>query len=83
VHGIGHQAVAENRDAGGRALVAEQLQVHPPVVVDEKGVLAVVSALRDVVRTPGHDDTGHTRHGVTVPPAHERQLLCDEREVLT
>lgn len=65
---VGHEAVAEDGDAGRGAVVAEEVEVDAAVVVGEEDVLVVVAALGDVVRAVRNDDTSVARHGVSVLP---------------
>ena len=47
---VGHQAIADDCHAGGFAPLAEQVEIHPAVVIDEEDILPIVAALRDVMR---------------------------------
>jgi hypothetical protein len=54
----GHQAVGEDLQAVLLGLLLEKLQVHPPVIIYEEHVQAVVPALRDMMGTPNGDSSG-------------------------
>ena len=47
---IGHETVAENAEAGWDGALCEKVKVSRAVLVGEEDVLAVVSALGDVMR---------------------------------
>lgn len=51
---IGHQAPAEDLKAVFFGLLFEDRQVHPPVVIDEEDILAVVTPLGNMVRYFGY-----------------------------
>jgi len=48
---IVYQAIAEDLQAVFVRLFGQQLQIHPPIIVDEEYVLAVVVPLCDVMGT--------------------------------
>jgi hypothetical protein len=54
---IAHEAVAIDEEAEAAGLLPEKAEVSAAVVVHEEDVLAIVPALRDVVRTAWHDDS--------------------------
>ena len=59
VHVVRHQAVAEYFNTFGFARLPQKLEILPPIVIDEKHVLAVVAALGDVVRAVRDDGAGN------------------------
>ena len=59
---VGHQAVTIDRQAEPRGLVGQDLKVAGAVVVDKEHVLAVITALGDVMRTTRDDDPFDSRH---------------------
>ena len=61
---IGHQAIAEQRDAMTMRAFVEGLEIETPVVVEQEDVLAVVAPLRDVMRRARRRHPGHTSHRV-------------------
>lgn len=60
---IAHQAIAQELETVAARLLLEQRQVNPTVIIHEKHILPVVSALRDVMRNSGNHDPGKARHG--------------------
>jgi hypothetical protein len=51
-----HQAIALDRQPVPGRLLGQQLQIHPPVVVDEEEeILPVVAPLYDMMGTTGHN----------------------------
>jgi hypothetical protein len=62
VHVVGHETVAEHPHAGGFAAVSQNIKVCVPVVIREEDILAVVAALRDVMRHVRHNNASDTRH---------------------
>ena len=59
---VGHEAVGEDADAAGVEVFAEELEVEFAVAYGEEDVLAVGSALGDVIRQSGGDDAGVSWH---------------------
>ena len=55
---IGHQAVGEDLQAVLLGLLLQKLQVHPPVVIYEEHVLAVIPTLRNMMGAPHGDGSG-------------------------
>ena len=55
---VGHQAVGEDLQAVLLSLLLQQLQVHPPVLVHEEHILAVIPALRDMMGAPNGNGSG-------------------------
>ena len=46
------------------ALLRQKVQIHPTILIHEEHILAIIAALRDVVRNIGNDkscDTNHVR----------------------
>ncbi len=65
MHVVGHQAPSPHLDAGGAAVLRQQIAVES-IVVDE-GSRAAIAALRDMVRNAGDDDTGEANHPARWP----------------
>ena len=65
---VGHEAPAPDPNAMALAMLGEQLDVGHVVALAEKGLLAAVAALGDVVREAGGDDAGESGHGGSMPP---------------
>ncbi len=59
---IGHQAVAQDRQAELLALLAQRLDVEATVVVGEEDVLAVVAPLSGVMRNALRHHARLSRH---------------------
>ncbi|MFM2124335.1 MAG: hypothetical protein RL328_786 [Acidobacteriota bacterium] len=59
---VGHEAVGEEADAAGVEVFAEELQVEFAVAYGEEDVLAVGSALGDVIGQSGGDDSRISWH---------------------
>jgi hypothetical protein len=53
---VAHQTVTQNVQPQTPGVLREEFQVDPAVVIDEENLLAVVSALRNVIRHAGNDD---------------------------
>ncbi len=64
---VGHRAIALFVEAEALAVLAEEFEVRTVVVVNEKNILRVVAALNNVVRLTRNDDSGHARHGGSLP----------------
>ena len=62
VHVVRHQAPGPYFDPGSTAIRREQLAVKRIVVITEKGALAAIATLGDMVRMTGDDNTGKTGH---------------------
>jgi hypothetical protein len=54
---IGHQTVAVNDQIESLCGLGQKSQKHPPVVIYEKDVLAVIAALGNVMRTTCNDNS--------------------------
>jgi len=55
---VAHEAVRQDLQAVLACLLLEQFQVHPPILVHEEHVLAVVPALRDMMGAPNSYGSG-------------------------
>src|ERR1035438_1910973 len=69
---FGHQAIADQAEAGRPAVLAEQAQVGETVGVAGEDILAVVAALGDMVGESGSHHPGESGHanrvsGQTIP----------------
>ena len=62
VHVVRHQAPGPHLDAGGTAMLGEQVAIKRIVVIAEEGARAAVATLGDVVRVTGDDDAGKAGH---------------------
>ena len=60
---IGHQAIGPDFRPRLSAALGEERKIAPVVVVAEKGFLAAVAALGNVVGVSGDDQSRQTRHG--------------------
>ena len=54
---VGHQAVAQDRQAVVPGVIGQEIEVELVVLGPEKGLLAIVAALCDVVRQSGDDES--------------------------
>ncbi len=63
VNVVCHQAIAMNCKAIGLALLIENGQVHPAVVVNKENVLTVIATLRDMVGDTRKNYSGGSWHG--------------------
>jgi len=52
-------AIGPDRSARSEAGVGRHVQIEPIIAVFEEGAIAVVAALRDMMRHAGNDDTSH------------------------
>lgn len=59
---IGHQAIAVHRQLETLCSLSQEGQEHPPVVVYEEGVLAVITPLSNVMSTTCNDNSRTSRH---------------------
>jgi hypothetical protein len=59
---VGHQAVAQDRQAVVPRVIGQEIEVELVVFGPEKGLLTIVAALRDVVRQPGDDESRRSGH---------------------
>lgn len=66
---VGHQAPRPDGDPAGPAMLAEELDVEPVIVVAEEHQLAPVATLGDVVRDVGHDRPRKLGHGGSLSTA--------------
>ena len=55
---ITHQAIAEQFEPVLVRLLFEELQIHPPIIIDEEDILAVVASLGDMMGTSGRNCSG-------------------------
>ena len=56
---IAHEAIADDVQAVLPGLIAEQLQIYMPIIIDKEYILTIISPLRDMSKTPGGDE--HTQ----------------------
>lgn len=54
---VGHETVAEDSRAVLRGVPGQQIPIEPAVIIGVEYLLAVVAALRDVMRNTRNDDT--------------------------
>ena len=59
---VGHQAVPDQAEARLPAVLAEQAEVREAVAIAEEDILAVVAALRHMVRKSDSDHSGKSCH---------------------
>ena len=59
---VHHEAIAPNLDLPLTAPLRHQLQIRLIIVVAEKGLLATIATLRDVVRHSGNNDSRYSAH---------------------
>ncbi len=62
MHRVRHPAPCPNLDAGGPAMLAEQVAIEGVVGVGEERARAAIAALGDVMRQAGDDDAGEAGH---------------------
>ncbi len=58
---------SSRRKAESLGMIAQQLEIDAPIIVDEKHVLPVVPTLGHVVRLPRDNDSSNTTHAETLP----------------
>ncbi len=51
-------------------LLGQQIQIHPPVVVDEEHILPVVAPLHDMVGATGHNCSSCPWHNARLHPSY-------------
>ena len=69
LNAVGHPAIALDLHPESLAQLAQQVERHTLVVLDEKHVLVVVSPLRDRMRCAGDHYPSDACHGKSVAPA--------------
>ena len=50
MHVIGHQAIARHRQTEPLSLFAQRLEVEAAIIIGEEVIVAIVAALRDMMR---------------------------------
>jgi hypothetical protein len=78
---IGHQAPGQDLHPEGVRLLADQAQVGDAVLVGAEDSHRTNTALGDMVRVAGNDDSGQARHGERVAGADgpvKKLVLCPE-----
>ena len=63
---IRHQAIAEQSQSIVSRELGEELEVEPAILVTIKDLLSVVSALRDMMRDTGHNESWWSWHNKEV-----------------
>ena len=64
---VGHEAISHDLETVLLAVLAQAFEVEFPVAVGKENILAVVAALRDVMRRFRHYDSGHACHDRILP----------------
>lgn len=59
---VGHQHPGPHLDAGGRAMLGEQVQVAGKIGIVEESLRAAVAPLGDMVRVTSKDGAGEASH---------------------
>ena len=67
VNMIGHQAIGDDLAIGASRRIAQQVAIKLIVAILEKGPLAPIAALGNVIGNAGKDETGKARHARTLP----------------
>ena len=66
---IAHQAISKNPCTVTPALLGENAEVGPAIVVDEENILSIVPALREMMGKARHDNPGSSWHGEIIANA--------------
>ena len=64
---VGHQAIAPDLDMRPPCGVGEQIEIELVIAILEKGLLAAIAALGDVVRDAGEDEAREAGHLPALP----------------
>lgn len=60
---VGHEHMGLAGDARRLAILPQEAEVEPEVIIGKEGAGPPVAALSDVVGKAGNNDTGETGHG--------------------
>ena len=74
---VGHQAPCPDGHPAGPAMLAQEFNIEPVIILTEEHRLAPIAALGDVVRDVGHDRPRKLGHGVSLSSAdrHQKSLV--------